>query len=165
LILFNAYELITTWGFKLHSPIIKPASYLKHIDGLRAIAVLSIVLFHFDVNLLSGGYVGVDIFFVISGFLITSHISTEIKNNTFRFSDFYGRRVRRLLPALIVTLAGCLIAGYLILPPAHFALHNYPKYAPVAQLDRVAVSEAVGRWFESSQVRHFFHNSKPVPQD
>jgi peptidoglycan/LPS O-acetylase OafA/YrhL len=143
LILFNAYELITTWGFKLHSPIIKPASYLKHIDGLRAIAVLSIVLFHFDVNLLNGGYVGVDIFFVISGFLITSHISTEIKNNTFRFSDFYGRRVRRLLPALIVTLAGCLIAGYLILPPAHFAAQGLNTVQAILSIANI------GFWLDS----------------
>ena len=95
--------------------------YLKHIDGLRAIAVLVIVLYHFDVHWLSGGYIGVDIFFVISGFLITSHIQIELQHKSFRLWSFYNRRIRRLLPALLATLIGCLIAGYFIFPANHYS--------------------------------------------
>ena len=75
-------------------------SYRKEIDGLRALAVLSIVLFHAGFNAFKGGYVGVDIFFVISGFLITSIIAQDQQQGIFTFRQFYERRARRLLPAL-----------------------------------------------------------------
>src|ERR1700761_8053130 len=73
--------------------------YREDIDWLRAIAVLSVVAFHFEAPVY-GGFVGVDIFFVISGFLITGIIQAELKAGTFSFARFYERRVRRLLPAL-----------------------------------------------------------------
>jgi peptidoglycan/LPS O-acetylase OafA/YrhL len=78
--------------------------YRKEIDGLRAIAVLSIVLFHAGFKAFEGGYVGVDIFFVISGFLITSIIVQDHRQGTFSFAAFYERRARRLLPALFFVL-------------------------------------------------------------
>lgn len=86
--------------------------YRTDIDGLRAIAVLSVVLYHFSHAVLPGGYLGVDMFFVISGFLITSIISREIQQGTFSIVGFYDRRIRRILPALFllllsVTLAAC----------------------------------------------------------
>ena len=74
--------------------------YRKEIDGLRAIAVISVVFFHADFNLFSGGFVGVDVFFVISGYLITALILNDLKNNSFSFKYFYERRVRRIFPAL-----------------------------------------------------------------
>ena len=77
--------------------------YRPDIDGLRAIAVFSVLLFHLDFTLFSGGFIGVDIFFVISGFLITRLILTEIQNTGhFSFSRFYLRRFMRLLPAAFV---------------------------------------------------------------
>jgi peptidoglycan/LPS O-acetylase OafA/YrhL len=78
--------------------------YRKEIDGLRALAVMSIVLFHAGFKVFEGGYVGVDIFFVISGFLITSIIVQDHRNGQFSFAAFYERRARRLLPALFVVL-------------------------------------------------------------
>jgi peptidoglycan/LPS O-acetylase OafA/YrhL len=78
--------------------------YREDIDWLRAIAVLSVVAFHFEAPVY-GGFVGVDIFFVISGYLITGIIQSELKSGTFSFAQFYERRVRRLLPALYVMVA------------------------------------------------------------
>ncbi len=87
------------------------------IDGLRAIAIAPIVLFHAGSNALPGGFTGVDIFFVISGFLITSIIVREQKNGGFSLASFYRRRVVQILPALFVMLAISLVAGCAILLP------------------------------------------------
>jgi peptidoglycan/LPS O-acetylase OafA/YrhL len=91
----------------------------KDIDGLRAIAVLGVVLFHIDPALVPGGFVGVDIFFVISGFLITSIIRREVSAGTFTYAGFYARRVKRIFPALAVAVAVTVIAGHFILLPPH----------------------------------------------
>jgi len=79
--------------------------YLPEVDGLRGIAVLSVVLFHLGIDSMSGGYIGVDVFFVISGYLITRNIVDDISLNRFSFSGFYYRRARRLFPALLFTIA------------------------------------------------------------
>jgi len=80
-------------------------AYREDIDWLRAIAVLAVVAFHFEAPAVFGGFVGVDIFFVISGYLITGIIASEVKDGTFSFAQFYERRVRRLLPALYAMVA------------------------------------------------------------
>jgi peptidoglycan/LPS O-acetylase OafA/YrhL len=82
----------------------KTISYRPEIDGLRAIAVFAVIFFHLDENILPGGYLGVDIFFVISGYLIFSIIFKEIENNNFSLKNFYIRRARRILPALYFLL-------------------------------------------------------------
>jgi peptidoglycan/LPS O-acetylase OafA/YrhL len=87
-------------------------AYREDIDGLRALAVLSVIGFHFEAPRLFGGFVGVDIFFVISGFLITGIIQTEMREGTFSFARFYERRVRRLLPALYAMIALTAIPGF-----------------------------------------------------
>lgn len=86
------------------------------IDLLRAVAVLSVILFHFDVPGFSGGFLGVDVFFVISGYLITSHINKQLSDGSFSFSGFYVRRIRRLMPALAATMLLTSIAAIFILP-------------------------------------------------
>ncbi|GFM31403.1 acyltransferase 3 [Novosphingobium sp. PY1] len=91
--------------------------YRKDIDGLRAIAVGGVVLYHAFPGFLPGGYVGVDVFFVISGFLITSIIASEAQAGTFSIGGFYERRFRRILPALAFMLALTTLASTLILPP------------------------------------------------
>ncbi len=91
--------------------------YRPEIDGLRAVAVLAVVLFHLDVGI-SGGYVGVDVFFVISGFLITSIISADLKAGTFSLKSFWIKRVRRLAPASFAMLIGTLLLGLMILLPS-----------------------------------------------
>jgi conserved hypothetical acyltransferase len=79
--------------------------YRAEIDGLRAIAVISVIIYHLNTNWLPGGFLGVDIFFVISGFLITGIIINEMKENRFSFKDFYTRRIKRIYPAFIVVMA------------------------------------------------------------
>lgn len=79
-------------------------AYRREIDGLRALAVLPVVYFHAGLETFRGGYVGVDIFFVISGFLITTIIYEDLKNNSFSVAKFYERRARRILPALFFVM-------------------------------------------------------------
>ncbi|HHE9992633.1 TPA: acyltransferase family protein [Haemophilus influenzae] len=79
--------------------------YRPEIDGLRAIAVISVIIYHLNENWLSGGFLGVAIFFVISGFLITGIIITEIQQNSFSFKQFYTRRIKRIYPAFITAMA------------------------------------------------------------
>ncbi|MFE1644982.1 acyltransferase family protein [Microbacterium sp. P01] len=89
----------------------EPSRFLPHVQGLRAIAVLFVVLYHFWPARLPGGYVGVDIFFVISGFLITAHLMREIATTgTVRLGQFWARRARRLLPASLLVLLFCALA-------------------------------------------------------
>ena len=75
-------------------------SYRSDINGLRAVAVLAVVLYHAEIEYFNGGWIGVDVFFVISGFLISNIIISELNENKFSFKKFYLRRVRRILPAL-----------------------------------------------------------------
>jgi len=91
--------------------------YRKEIDGLRALAVLPVIFFHAGFNLFSGGFVGVDIFFVISGYLITSIIVAEKEAGTFNLINFYERRVRRIFPALFIVLLSCLPFVYFWFTP------------------------------------------------
>jgi peptidoglycan/LPS O-acetylase OafA/YrhL len=94
--------------------------YRPDIDGLRAIAILAVVVFHAFPQWLPGGFVGVDIFFVISGFLISSIIFGNLERGSFSYADFYARRVRRIFPALIVVLASCYAAGWFLLLPDEY---------------------------------------------
>lgn len=96
------------------------ARYRADIDGLRAIAVLAVLVFHANNTWLPGGFVGVDIFFVISGFLITGILLREINNGTYSIRRFYARRVRRIFPALLTVLLGCTIAGWFLLIPKEY---------------------------------------------
>lgn len=92
--------------------------YRREIDGLRALAVVPVILFHAGFSVFSGGYAGVDIFFVISGYLITSILISELEQGQFSILRFYERRARRILPALFVMLFACLPFAYMwMLPP------------------------------------------------
>lgn len=95
-----------------------PSSYRPDIDGLRAIAVLSVLVHHLNAAWLPGGFVGVDIFFVISGFLITSQVYAEICDGRFTIKRFYLRRINRIVPALVVVTVGTCVAGWWWLSPA-----------------------------------------------
>lgn len=92
--------------------------YRSEIDGLRAIAVVSVILFHAGLPFLSGGYVGVDIFFVISGYLISTIIFDEVEQKRFSFITFYERRARRIVPALSLIMLCSILPAYLLLQPA-----------------------------------------------
>ena len=101
-------------------------NYRPDIDGLRAIACLAVVLFHAFPSRLQGGFIGVDIFFVISGFLISSIIYRNLFNKenpgSLNIVDFYIRRIKRIFPALITILIFCFILGYFILLQSEFNL-------------------------------------------
>ncbi len=95
------------------------SDYRPDIDGLRAIAVIAVILFHFDVPGFPGGFVGVDIFFVISGYLITRLLVAE--GGGLSLVEFYGRRMRRILPAMLLMICFSLIAGWFLLLPGDYA--------------------------------------------
>ena len=86
-------------------------NYRPDIDGLRALAILPVVGFHAFPDWFPGGFVGVDVFFVISGFLISTIIFKSLDRSDFSFIDFYARRIRRIFPALLVVLAACFVLG------------------------------------------------------
>ena len=94
--------------------------YRREIDGLRALAVLPVILFHADINIFNGGFVGVDVFFVLSGYLITRLIVNEIDFGTFSIAGFYERRARRILPALFFIMACSLPFAWILLLPSDF---------------------------------------------
>jgi peptidoglycan/LPS O-acetylase OafA/YrhL len=97
------------------------SKYVAGIDGLRAIAVMTVLLFHVGLSSFSGGYVGVDVFFVISGYLITNLITAEVKRTgTFSYKSFYTRRIRRLFPALFFTILLTFVFAVLMFSPQHF---------------------------------------------
>jgi len=108
------------------------ARYRADIDGLRAVSILLVVGYHAQPRLVPGGFIGVDIFFVISGFLISGIILTQAKAGAFSLLQFYGRRVRRIFPALIVVLAVSYLIGWFVLLPDGFALLGKSTLAGVA---------------------------------
>jgi peptidoglycan/LPS O-acetylase OafA/YrhL len=93
------------------------SEYRADIDGLRAIAILSVILFHAGFSSFHGGFTGVDIFFVISGYLIGGHIYSDERSGRFRFRAFYSRRAKRILPALYVVITTTLCLGLVLLSP------------------------------------------------
>src|SRR6202022_4030344 len=107
------------------------------IEGLRAVAVLSVMFFHLKVPAFGGGFSGVDIFFVISGYLITRNILAEAESGQFTFRNFYARRVRRIFPAMLATVAATLVFGALWFPPEAFielAKSSFSSLAFVANI-------------------------------
>lgn len=95
--------------------------YRPDIDGLRSVAVLSVLLFHLGATWLPGGFVGVDVFFVISGYLITKNLTEHIERGGLSLIDFYDRRIRRIAPAALTVLVVTLLAGYFLLMPGDYA--------------------------------------------
>ena len=97
------------------------SKYRPDIDGLRAVAIIAVVLFHAFPAKFKSAYTGVDIFFVISGFLISSIIFNDLEHKKFSFIDFYSRRIKRIFPALIVVLVSCYGVGWFVLFSDEFA--------------------------------------------
>lgn len=94
--------------------------YRPDIDGLRATAILAVVIFHAFPELVPGGFIGVDIFFVISGFLISTIIFSSLEHDRFSLTEFYVRRIRRIFPALILVLGSCMLIGWYVLFPDEY---------------------------------------------
>ncbi len=90
----------------------RPAGYAPHVDGLRGVSIAAVVVFHLWPDALPGGFTGVDVFFVISGFLITQHLRSSLAAGALSIRDFYARRIRRLFPSLLVVLTATLALGF-----------------------------------------------------
>lgn len=107
----------------MHAHLSHP-KYRADIDGLRAIAVLPVVAFHAFPSRMPGGFIGVDIFFVISGFLISTIIFENLRNGTFSFSEFYARRISRIFPTLILVMLTSGVIGWFVMLPDEFVQLN-----------------------------------------
>jgi len=132
-------------------------SYRSDIDGLRAVAVLSVAIFHLFPAWLPGGFVGVDIFFVISGYLISRIIFLETRQGQFSYLDFYRRRVVRIFPALIFVLAFCLLAGWLILLPDEYQLLGKHIIASSSFVQNLLLLNENGYFTKTSESKPLLH--------
>ncbi len=132
-------------------------NYRPDIDGLRAIAVISVILFHSGIHFFSGGYVGVDIFFVISGYLITGLVFDEIKSGTFTFRNFYKRRIARLLPALILTLLFVFGFGFLLYDASSFDNLGKEIFFSAIGAANILFAQGVNYFAQEDSVRPLIH--------
>jgi peptidoglycan/LPS O-acetylase OafA/YrhL len=130
-------------------------SYRPDIDGLRAVAVLTVVIFHFFPNLIPGGFIGVDVFFVISGYLISKIIFVQLGNGNFNILEFYFRRIKRIFPALIITLIICFAIGWFSLTGNEFKELGKYTAAGAAFISNLILWSDVG-YFDT------LANSKPL---
>ncbi|KQB98503.1 hypothetical protein AL073_02445 [Loktanella sp. 1ANDIMAR09] len=131
--------------------------YRDDIDGLRAVAVILIVFFHVRLSNVPGGFIGVDVFFVISGFLITSLILRETAEERFTFKDFYLRRLRRLGPALLVTIALTLLAGWFILPPTLYQATAQAALATLLSVSNIFFWQQTGYFDNAAAYKPLLH--------
>ena len=138
-------------------------SYLSHpkyrtdIDGLRAVAILSVVGFHAFPDWIQSGFVGVDIFFVISGFLISTIIFENLEEGHFSYAEFYARRIKRIFPALILTLFTSFALGWFMFPAEYFKLAGKHLFSGAAFLSNFALLRESGYFDASGEVDPFHH--------
>jgi len=143
------------------NPLPQPPSslgvYRADIDGLRAIAVAFVVAYHNFPKSMPGGFIGVDVFFVISGFLITSIIAEDLARERFRFREFYGRRVRRIFPALAIVLAACLGVGAILLDPNEYKALGLQVGAGAGFLSNALFWAQAGYFDEAAEFKPLLH--------
>ena len=131
--------------------------YRPQIDGLRAIAVVAVILFHADPRLVPGGFLGVDIFFVISGYLITALIMADLAANTFSFLGFYERRARRILPVLLVVLAAVLPFAALYLLPLQQLAYARSVLATLLFSSNILFWQETGYFMAEADLKPLLH--------
>lgn len=131
-------------------------SYREDIDGLRALAVMAVVFFHADLGLL-GGYVGVDIFFVISGYLIVGIIDRELSNKSFSLTEFWSRRFRRILPASSFVVAITLTVSYFLLLPHDFREFGQSLVAQALGLSNLYFYRESGYFSTAAELKPLLH--------
>lgn len=134
-----------------------PPDYRPDIDGLRAIAILPVVLFHAFPTSLRGGFVGVDIFFVISGFLISSIVFKGVQQGRFSFSSFYMHRARRIFPALVLVLAATFGYGWFALLPDEFARLGLHMAAGAGFVQNLVLWREAGYFDAASELKPLLH--------
>jgi peptidoglycan/LPS O-acetylase OafA/YrhL len=138
-------------------PIERRLVYLADIDGLRAVAVLAVVFFHLRMPGFDGGFVGVDIFFVISGFLISGLIRDQVASGAFRLSSFYARRIQRLLPAVLATVMATTLAAIFILQPDMLRAFAISAAASVFSAANIIFYFESGYWDASAELKPLLH--------
>lgn len=126
-------------------------SWRSDVDGLRALAVAAVVLFHGFPTLVPGGYLGVDVFFVLSGYLITTILSRDIGDGRLHLGAFLARRARRILPALILVLFASWLAAWWILLPDEFATFGRHMAAGAGFVANFAYLQEVGYFDVSAE--------------
>ena len=131
--------------------------YRKDIDGLRAIAILPVIFYHAGLERLQGGFLGVDIFFVISGFLITSILVKELQRNSFSLINFYERRARRILPALFMVLLCTTLVAFITMPAPEFKEYAQSLLAVVTFLSNIFFYLEVDYFATSSELLPLLH--------
>jgi peptidoglycan/LPS O-acetylase OafA/YrhL len=131
--------------------------YRPDIDGLRALAVAVVVLYHFDVPPFSGGYIGVDVFFVISGYLITAIVLADLQTGRFSLRHFYERRARRILPALFAVMVATAVAAYVLFIPADFVDFAKSVAATVAFASNILFNEQSGYFSPAADLKPLLH--------
>lgn len=132
-------------------------SYRPDIDGLRAIAVLPVLFFHAGIPGFSGGYIGVDVFFVISGFLITGILLRELDASEFSITKFYVRRARRILPAFYVVLAVTLVLGWMLLLPLELIQLAKNSIATIFFVSNIALWKESGYFDMVAELKPLLH--------
>ncbi|WP_296702632.1 acyltransferase family protein [Thiocapsa sp. UBA6158] len=137
--------------------MIESHRYRSDIDGLRALAIAPVVLFHANIPGFSGGFIGVDVFFVISGYLITSIIEREIREGRFSLQGFYERRIRRILPALFAMLSVSALAAYLILYPAQAQGFARSLIAATLFVSSILFQGEVGYFDQEAELKPLLH--------
>jgi peptidoglycan/LPS O-acetylase OafA/YrhL len=131
--------------------------YNSSLDGLRGIAILLVLFFHIWPDIFSFGYVGVDIFFVLSGFLITQIIVTKLDSNSFSFKEFYRNRIRRIFPAMILVVFVTLLIGYLILIPNEFGVLGRHAKSSLLFFQNFRLISEVGYWDQAATLKPLLH--------
>jgi len=133
-------------------------SYRPDIDGLRTLAVMLVILFHANLSFIQGGYIGVDVFFVISGFLITKSINNEMLQESFSFKQFYLRRIRRIIPVLAFIVAIIAIPSYLFLLTNHFESYARAALHTILSTNNFYLYSKSTQYFaESSEFQALLH--------
>jgi len=140
-----------------------PALHLSHpkyrpdIDGLRAIAVLSVVAFHAFPSWMKGGFIGVDVFFVISGFLISTIIFENLDKGTFSFSEFYARRIKRIYPALLIVLTASIVFGWFSLLADEYKQLGKHTMAATGFISNFVLWSEAGYFDNSAETKPLLH--------
>lgn len=131
--------------------------YRREVDGLRALAVLPVIFYHAGNRYFRAGFLGVDVFFVISGYLITTLIVEGIENGTFSILNFYERRARRILPALFVVLGICIPAAYYLMLPDDLENFGQSLVATVAFSNNILLFLTSGYWDAGTELKPLLH--------
>lgn len=139
------------------APVHHGIGYRPDIDGLRAVAVLLVVIYHAGFSELPGGFIGVDVFFVISGYLITKVIAQDLSVHGFSFWEFYRRRIKRLLPAYLALVAATLVAGLVLSLPTHLDDSAQGIAASSVYVSNVWFWRESGYFAGASDIKPFLH--------